>query len=108
MLKSREMLAFEDWLFEHNTPGSNKADSYVVVIEHIGPILRKLPQFVDLPNDICTINDIELLKRIRNAVLTEQKKPDGGIFAGTCLTYSYWHANFCSATITNLVRFKTR
>lgn len=106
-MKSKEMLAFEDWLYANNTPGSNKAGSYVTVIENIGPILRKLPQFADLPDDICTISDLAKLREIRKAVLAEQKKPDGGIFAGTVLTEGYWANNFCSATITNLIRFKS-
>ena len=108
MAKSKQMLDFEDWLYEHNTPGSNKAGSYVTVIEHIGPLLRKLPQFADIPVDICTIDDLAKLREIRTAVLDEQKKPDGGIFAGSVLTEGYWANNFCSATVTNLIRFKTR
>lgn len=106
MTKSKEMLSFEDWLYEHNTPGSNKAGSYVTVIEHIGQILRKLPQFADLPVDICTIDDVAKLREIRKAVLAEQKKPHGGIFDGTVLTEGYWANNFCSATVANLIRFK--
>ena len=108
MTKSQELLAFEDWLYAHNTPGSNKAGLYATVIEHIGPILRKLPQFADLPVDICTIDDVAKLRAVRAAVLAEQKKPDGGIFAGTVLTEGYWANNFCSATVSNLIKFKSR
>ena len=108
MTKSKELLAFEDGLYAHNTPGSNKAGSYVTVIEHIGPILRKLPQFADLPVDICTIDDVAKLRAVRAAVLAEQKKLDGGIFAGTVLTEGYWANNFCSATVSNLIKFKSR
>ena len=86
MTKSKELLAFEDWLYAHNTPGGNKAGSYVTVIEHIGPILRKLPQFADLPVDICTIDDVAKLRAVRAAVLAEQKKPDGA--AQRCLLFS--------------------
>lgn len=105
MTKSQEMIAFEDWLYANNTPGSNKAGSYVTVIENIGPILRKLPQFADLPDDICTISDVSRLREIWKAVTAEQKKPNGGIFAGSVLTEGYWANNFCSATISNYIKF---
>ena len=66
-------LAFERCSNAHNTPGSNKAGSYATVIEHIGPILRKLPQFADLPVDICTIDDVAKLRAVRAAVLAERR-----------------------------------
>lgn len=65
--------AFKEFIFEANTKGSRKADSYLKALEYLDSILDKPSSMYSHPVDFWTINSPDEIERLYNHVLKFQK-----------------------------------
>ena len=60
---------FRDFIYETNTPGSNKAGSYVRALKYLNVMLRECsPEWKDL-GDVFEVDSIDTLKKLHRLAL---------------------------------------
>lgn len=97
---------FHAFVAETSAPGSNRPSSYVQAIHILNMVLNgRCPEVLGHTHNLWLMTDPTQLEAIRQRVLVETKKPDGGIFAGV-EPKSYWRNNYCSAALGELRQFQ--
>lgn len=87
-----------------NTPGSNKASSYISALNYLGPILSKYSRQFSTVSTVWKIQSPRLVQELYDYVLQEQKKGGDGIFKEKERT-SYWRNNYYSAALKSYKEF---
>lgn len=91
---------------ERSATGSKKPSSYVQAIHILNAVLNdKCPGILSSWHNLWLLTDAARLECIREYVLAECKKQDGGIFCGF-KPESYWKNNYCSAALALLIPFQ--
>ncbi len=96
--------SFEDYLFQTNKPGSNKAASYLRAIELLSPILKAKGGDFREDHDVLTIDNPERIRSLYQFILEQQKLGEDGIFNGESPS-SYWRDRYFSAALNQYYRF---
>jgi len=95
---------FEQFLKENNKEGSSKQTSYLRAIELLNNILnRKVSQILEGKKSIYKINSTDLIQKLYNYVLIEQKSSNS-IFKDE-KPKSYWSNGFYSAALRSYLDF---
>ena len=90
---------FRDFIYETNTPGSNKAGSYVRALKYLNVMLRECsPEWKDL-GDVFEVDSIDTLKKLHRLALDEGVKGEASIFAQADVPPSYLKNRFCAGAL---------
>ncbi len=97
-------IKFKEYLNSHNVKGSNKASSYIRAIELLDAILKEEAQNkLQDYNSIYDITDFNIITKLYEFIIEEQKKTDG-IFKEK-EPASYWENGFYSAALKSYILF---
>ena len=97
---------FTDFIYETNTPGSNKAGSYVRALKYLNVMLRECsPDWEDL-GDIFEVDSIATLKKLHRLALDEGVKGEASIFAQADVPPSYLKNRFCAGALRALIGYR--
>ena len=97
---------FSEYITESNTPGSNKADSYIRAIGYANTMLRGFGgRFQDV-GDIFSIDSVDLLKSLHAFLLEEAAKGGKSRLLRADVPPSYLKNNFCSAALRSLIGYR--
>ena len=97
---------FTNFINETNTPGSNKAGSYVRALKYLNVILRECsPDWKDL-GDIFEVDSIATLKKLHRLALDEGVKGEASIFAQADVPPSYLKNRFCAGALRALIGYR--
>ncbi len=100
------LAAFTDFVNETNTPGSNKAGSYVRALKYLNVMLRDhSPQWKDL-GDVFSVDSIETLKRLHKFTLAEAQKGSASELAKADVPPSYLEGRFCAGALRALIGYR--
>jgi putative restriction endonuclease len=97
-------LSFDEYLFQNNLPGSNKANSYRRALELLDPILRTKGCEFQADHDIQAIQDPQRIRALYRFVLAQQKLGQDGIFKNE-EPASYWRDGYFSAVLNQYLRY---
>lgn len=97
---------FTNFINETNTPGSNKAGSYVRALKYLNVMLRECsPDWKDL-GDIFEVDSIATLKKLHRLALDEGVKGEASIFAQADVPPSYLKNRFCAGALRALIGYR--
>ena len=97
---------FTNFINETNTPGSNKAGSYVRALKYLNVMLRECsPDWKDL-GDIFEVDSIATLKKLHRLALDEGVKGEASIFAQANVPPSYLKNRFCAGALHALIGYR--
>ena len=97
---------FRDFIYETNTPGSNKAGSYVRALKYLNVMLRECsPEWKDL-GDVFEVDSIDTLKKLHRLALDEGVKGEASIFAQADVPPSYLKNRFCAGALRALIGYR--
>ena len=97
---------FTTFINETNTPGSNKAGSYVRALKYLNVMLRECyPDWEDL-GDIFEVDSIATLKKLHRLALDEGVKGEASIFAQADVPPSYLKNRFCAGALRALIGYR--
>ena len=97
---------FRDFIYETNTPGSNKAGSYVRALKYLNVMLRECsPEWKDL-GDVFEVDSINTLKKLHRLALDEGVKGETSIFAQADVPPSYLKNRFCAGALRALIGYR--
>ena len=97
---------FRDFIYETNTPGSNKAGSYVRALKYLNVMLRECsPEWKDL-GDVFEVDSIDTLKKLHRLALDEGVKGETSIFAQADVPPSYLKNRFCAGALRALIGYR--
>lgn len=97
---------FSDYITESNTPGSNKADSYIRAIGYANTMLRDFGGQFQNVGDIFSIDSIDQLKALHTYLLAEAAKGANSQLLKANVPPSYLKGNFCSAALRSLIGYR--
>ena len=97
---------FTNFIYETNTPGSNKAGSYIRALKYLNVMLRECsPDWEDL-GDIFEVDSIATLKKLHRLALDEGVKGEASIFAQADVPPSYLKNRFCAGALRALIGYR--
>ncbi len=97
---------FTEFINETNTPGSNKAGSYVRALRYLNVMLRECsPQWKDI-GDVFEIDSIDTLKKLHRFALDEGLKGEDSILAQANVPPSYLKNRFCAGALRALIGYR--
>ncbi|MBQ2631753.1 MAG: HNH endonuclease [Kiritimatiellae bacterium] len=97
---------FTNFINETNTPGSNKAGSYVRALKYLNVMLRECsPDWKDL-GDIFEVESIATLKKLHRLALDEGVNGEACIFAQADVPPSYLKNRFCAGALRALIGYR--
>ena len=97
---------FTNFINETNTPGSNKAGSYVRALKYLNVMLRECsPDWKDL-GDIFEVDSIATLKKLHRLALDEGVKGEASIFAQADVPPSYLKNRFCAGALRAVIGYR--
>lgn len=97
---------FSDYVIETNTPGSNKADSYIRAIGYANTMLQSRGCKFQGVGDIFSIDSIDQLKRLHQFFCDEASKGESSSLLSANIPSSYLTNNFCSAALRALIGYR--
>lgn len=97
---------FSDYITESNTPGSNKADSYIRAIGYANTMLRDFGGQFQGIGDIFSIDSIDQLKVLYTYLLAEAAKGANSQLLKANVPPSYLKGHFCSAALRSLIGYR--
>ena len=97
---------FTSFINDTNTPGSNKAGSYVRALKYLNVMLRECsPEWKDL-GDVFEVDSIDTLKKLHRLALDEGVKGEASIFAQADVPPSYLKNRFCAGALRALIGYR--
>ena len=97
---------FTDFIYETNTPGSNKAGSYVRALKYLNVMLRECsPEWKDL-GDVFEVDSIDTLKKLHRLTLVEAAKGSSSHLAQANVPPSYLEGRFCAGALRALIGYR--
>jgi putative restriction endonuclease len=97
--------AFEKHLYETNTDGSGKANSYIIAIELLEQMLHIEPYNFRDCADIWSIQSVVRLQQLRKWVLQEKRKGADSPWVNDSIPASYLSRDYCSSALAKLIDF---
>lgn len=97
---------FTDFIYETNTPGSNKAGSYVRALKYFNVMLRECSLEWKALGDIFEVDSISTLKKLHRLALDEGVKGEASIFAQADVPPSYLKNRFCAGALHALIGYR--
>jgi putative restriction endonuclease len=96
---------FERYLYETNTDGSGKANSYIIAIELLEQMLHIEPYNFRDCADIWSIQSVVRLQQLRKWVLQEKRKGADSPWVNDSIPASYLSRDYCSSALAKLIDF---
>lgn len=97
---------FTDFINETNTPGSNKAGSYVRALKYFNVMLRECsPEWKHL-GDVFEVDSIPTLKKLHRLALDEGVKGEDSFLAQADVPPSYLKNRFCAGALRALIGYR--
>ena len=98
---------YEADVWERNTEGSNRADSYLRALSYLGPILAKRSTPFATCSNLFAVSDKKIIQALYVYVTEQQRLGKDGIFKDAA-NPSYWRSRFYSAALKDYLGFISR